>query len=410
MITLLLSSCQDKVVSDFTFIGYSPIYQSYDDMRGGIKSDDVQELKNPGKIYFYQNYLLVNEKMKGIHFFDNSNPAAPVQVAYINIPGNLDMVVKGNTLYADSYVDLVSIDISDLTSVRLLERTKDVFSYKVPYPGTEYDIGEVDPSKGVVVGFEVKEVSKREVQESNSTRWFFTSAEADVQFSGPSSPSSAQASSGIGGSTASLTMVGDYLYSVDHEMIKVFSLDGIQEVYDEETDYVLETIFPVDDKLFIGTTTGMLIYNLNDPESPNFVSVFVHAVSCDPVVVEGDYAYVTLRTGTRCGGWLNQLDILDISNLEEPTLLKTQSMTNPHGLGIDDTTLFICDGTAGLKIYDVDHGQNSETTLIYEYPDIVATDVIPLKQQELLILVSEEGIFQYDYSDLNNISLLSSIE
>ena len=200
------------------------------------------------------------------------------------------------------------------------------------------------------------------------------------------------------------------MYSVDQEDVKVFSLENVESIYTEKTDYVLETLFPVQDKLFIGTTTGMLIYDLSDPEKPNFISVFEHAVSCDPVVVEGDYAYVTLRTGTRCGGWLNQLDILDVSDLANPFLLNTRSMTNPHGLGIDNTTLFICDGTAGLKVYDVDHDNNSETTLIFEYPDIVATDVIPLKQQKLLILVSEEGIFQYDYSDLNNISLLSSIQ
>ena len=37
--------------------------------------------------------------------------------------------------------------------------------------------------------------------------------------------------------------------------------------------------------------------------------------SCDPVVVQGDYAFVTLRGGTECQGFSNQLDIIDISTL-----------------------------------------------------------------------------------------------
>ena len=64
-----------------------------------------------------------------------------------------------------------------------------------------------------------------------------------------------------------------------------------------------------------------------------------------PVVVEGDYAYVTLRTGSNCGGSLNQLDVVNIKNIEFPILEASYNFTNPHGLGIDNGTLFLCDGS-----------------------------------------------------------------
>jgi hypothetical protein len=39
-------------------------------------------------------------------------------------------VVKSNVLIADNGVDLVSIDISDLTQIRLVKRIQNVFSEK----------------------------------------------------------------------------------------------------------------------------------------------------------------------------------------------------------------------------------------------------------------------------------------
>src|SRR5690606_2577958 len=96
----------------------------------------------------------------------------------------------------------------------------------------------------------------------------------------------------------------------------------------------IETIFPYEDKLFIGARSGMHIYDLATPENPQKISTYSHINSCDPVVVSGDYAYVTLRSGTTCEGFSNQLEVLDISNLASPSLVKVYPMHNPHGLGV----------------------------------------------------------------------------
>ena len=45
--------------------------------------------------------------------------------------------------------------------------------------------------------------------------------------------------------------------------------------------------------------------------------------------------------------------------------------------------------------------------MVAHYKDINATDVIPFNN--LLMMIGEDGIFQYDYSDPKNIKLLSQI-
>ncbi|WP_051536213.1 hypothetical protein [Marinilabilia salmonicolor] len=151
----------------------------------------------------------------------------------------------------------------------------------------------------------------------------------------------------------------------------------------------------------------MFVYSLQDPSSPQFISQFRHASACDPVVVEGDYAYVTLRGGNLCGAIESQLEVIDISVIEYPELLETYPMTEPYGLGIENEVLFLCDGKAGLKIYYANDPYAIDENMIAHYKDIDAYDVIPLG--EVLLVIGEDGLYQYDYSSLEDIQRLSYI-
>jgi len=84
-----------------TYTIYTPIYQTLTDVRLNMKSNSAEEIKNPGKIYVLGNYIFLNELDKGIHVIDNRNPASPKNISFIDIPGNVDMAVTGNILYAD---------------------------------------------------------------------------------------------------------------------------------------------------------------------------------------------------------------------------------------------------------------------------------------------------------------------
>ncbi len=171
----------------------------------------------------------------------------------------------------------------------------------------------------------------------------------------------------------------------------------------------IETIFPYKDKIFLGTTTGVQIWDNKNPQKPTFLSRLDHARACDPVVVENDIAYVTLRSMnnfSRCGpAFSNQLDVIDVSNLASPKLLKSYQMENPYGLGIDNSKLFICEGTKGLKTFDA--SKSMDIKQLQHFKDMNAYDVIPLNNT--LMVIGKDGLYQYDYSNLNSLKLLSKI-
>jgi len=158
--TLMLQSCKDKHIETRTFTANVPIYKSYDQMRTEVGSKETQPLKNPGKIYVFGSYILVNEFHKGIHVINNQDPYNPQNIGFLNIPGNVDISVKGNILYADSYTDLVAIDISDPKNIKETKRVKDVLQYSVPKYDERYPLAKIDETRGVIAGWEIKEVTE----------------------------------------------------------------------------------------------------------------------------------------------------------------------------------------------------------------------------------------------------------
>lgn len=164
----------------------------------------------------------------------------------------------------------------------------------------------------------------------------------------------------------------------------------------------IETIFNRGNHLFLGSMRGMYIYDIASPATPQFVSEFQHGTACDPVVVDDNYAYITLRAGNTCGALDSSLQIVDITDLNNPELKKSYSMDGPYGLGIKDNLLFICDGSSGLKVYNKNDIENLE--LINHFKDINTYDVIPLDSH--LLMIGEDILYQYNYVD-QGINLLS---
>jgi len=174
-----------------------------------------------------------------------------------------------------------------------------------------------------------------------------------------------------------------------------------------EMSRMVETVFIDSTNLFIGTQTGMLIYDVSQPAVPVYTSEYNHFQSCDPVVVKDNLAYVTLRAGNRCGNWQNVMEVIDLKSIMSPVLMKSYPMSEPYGLGIDKKILFVCDGQAGLKIYNASDPLRIDLHMIKQYTNLKALDVIPYGN--VLIMIAEDGIYQYNYSDLLNILQLSKI-
>jgi hypothetical protein len=411
LLVFAISSCEDKITNREVFKANVPVYKSFEEIRSSVKIQTSEPLRKPGKIYMYGNYMFINELEKGIHVIDNSDAKAPENLVFISIPGNVDIAVRGNYLYADSYMDLLVFDISDISNIKQVKRIENAFPQFYPEFDQNCPIVDVDNTKGVIVAFETKEVTK-EIEQSNMWDWrnrgdFVAMAE----FSNSSKASSQMASvSGKGGSMARFIPYKSFLYILNNSQLIPFDISNPVEPVAKQSSWVWqgETVFINNDRLFIGTRTGMQIYDLTNPVQPVYISGLSHFYSCDPVVVEGDYAYSTLRGGTLCRTTLqSQLEVINIKDIKNPKLISTFSMVEPYGLGIEDKILFVCDGGAGLKVYDATDPATLGNKMIKSYSNIHAFDVIPFNKK--LLMIGNDGFYQYDFSDVQDIKLLSKI-
>lgn len=289
------------------------------------------------------------------------------------------------------------MDISEINAIKIVNRLENVLRDNVVWPVADiYEYEGVDYQNEVLVGWDVKTERKliSEVTSRFDDQIFLAEASNDSGV-------------GQGGSLARFKIVNDYLYAVDSHTINVFEISDLRNPRDLEDVYAgfdIETIFNRGDHLFLGSMRGMYIYDITTPDTPVFISEFQHGTACDPVVVDGDYAFVTLRGGNNCGATESGLFIVDISDINTPVLATTYAMDEPYGLGIKDNKLFVCDGKSGLKVYDKTDIGNLQS--LNHYENIVTFDVIPM--DETLIMIGDEILYQYTYSG-NNIELISSI-
>ncbi|MEQ9413319.1 MAG: hypothetical protein RIF39_05785 [Cyclobacteriaceae bacterium] len=407
----ILSACTDTCERTSTFVYYAPVYSTSAEIKDAVQLQDAAPLTTIGKIYFKDGMLYINDPGKGIHIIDNRNPAAPANQSFLAIPGNFDLAIRGNILYADSYVDLVAFDISNLSQINEVNRIERLFNN---YTTQGYM---VSSKQGVLTSWERKENVTVTVGECGIAYepwggfWF----EGGIAFNASSSINrnttvAPSTQNGIGGSMARFTLSDDHLYGLDGaniDVVDVSSTSNPKAVYEFALSWDIETLFPYEDKLFVGSQSGMYILDVSNPAQPTQISQYQHVRSCDPVVVEGAYAYVTLRSSSACQGFTNQLEVISLADLTNPSLIKTYPMTNPHGLGIDDGKLFICDGNDGLKIYDASDVTTISENQLAHYNTIQAFDIIPFNN--VAMVIGEDGLFQYDYSDISNIRLLSSL-
>ena len=393
--TIAFTGCmKDSITKTYTI--YTPIYKDRAEVLANIKSNAPQPIKEKGKIFLFGNYIFLNELNKGVHVINNSNPSAPVREAFIDIPGNVDIAVKGNTLYADLYTDLLAIDISNPLQSGLKKVVRNVF------PERQYSSNFRSDTTMVIVGWTTKDTTVNVVDEGNIVMW------DRVLFSAPASANTKASAPGIAGSMARFSIVNDYLYAVNTYMLQVLHIADPQDpakIASSSIGANIETIYPFKDKLFIGSSGGMFIYSIANPAAPVRQGQFIHARACDPVVADDNYAYVTLRAGTFCTGTNNQLDIVNVQNVLAPTLTRTYPMTNPHGLAKDGNLLFVCDGKDGLKVFDASNVLSIRQ--VKHIKDIETYDAIAWNNH--LILVASDGLYQYSYNTGGDLTLLSKI-
>lgn len=396
---LFLQGCL-KDSGKHTYTYYTPVVHTTADVRAAIKSDVAQPISNPGKIYVIGNIIFLAEQEKGIHIIDNSNPSNPVNKWFINIPGNEDMVVSGNILYADCYTDLMAIDISNLNNIHLKNYVANVYPERSYVNGYSVDSGKV-----------VTEWVRHDttVNISTSDNLVYYDVAPGAIYSPAIANSSSTTGTGVAGSMSKLAIIQNRLYSVSANTLYAFNItNSSSPSFLSQSNLHLgigsaETIYPFQDKLFIGSTAGMNIFSIDNPDQPKLLGTFSHATACDPVIADNTTAFVTLRSGTMCNSVKNELDVVDVTNVMSPSLIKSYSMSSPKGLAKDGNILFVCDDM--LKMYDATNTsalQLKKTFVINTPYDVICLNNIAL-------VTAADGLYQFDYSNPNDIKLLSKL-
>ena len=199
LILIFFVSCSNDDKYEYYDLA-TPVVLSFDELRKSVAILPPKEIKESGKIYIYKNYVFVNDKDKGIHIINNSNPEKPVKISFLKIHGNVDISVKNNFLYADSFIDLVVFDISDINNIKLVNRLKDVFPYYLSVPqNTEVDWQTLNTQNTVVVDW----VIKRERRAVNEDPMYYNDS-IDGTFSEMGN------TTGQGGSMARFKIVNSY--------------------------------------------------------------------------------------------------------------------------------------------------------------------------------------------------------
>lgn len=229
-------------------------------------------------------------------------------------------------------------------------------------------------------------------------------------YAGCEKDSNATSSADAGSSNGSLTRfitVGQYLYIVDNSSLQTYSLQQPQTPqFKASTDvgFNIETIFSYQDKLFIGSNTALYIYSLSAPEKPARlaqVSYFIRGR--DPAVARDSVAYSTLR-----GNFGGTLNVFNIKDPTQPFQVNALGLNSPHGLGLKDSALYVCNGASSLKVYNI--SKPFQPVEKYDLSSVNETFLDVIVQDKVLVCYIEGGICLLDISDIFKPVFISKIK
>jgi hypothetical protein len=225
---------------------------------------------------------------------------------------------------------------------------------------------------------------------------------------GASSASADAASAGQNGSLTRFIVVNNYLYTISNDALKVYNITSPSTpIYKsiQQVGFAIQTIFPYQDKLFIGSNNAMFIYSLANPEVPTKLAEVPYFVrGRDPIVAIDSIAYSTVRNEFGGGGVLNTFNI---KNINQPFNVRTIIMSSPYGLGLKDSALYVCEADSGLKVFNIvkpfvpalkRHIKFNET----------AYDVIV--KANILVCYIKGGVALFDITNVHSPVLISTVK
>lgn len=155
---LYLSGCRIDPPPPKETEGYAPVYGEKA-KASSISFQQPESIQNAGKIYVKGQLLYQVDNGKGIHVISIADPAHPERKGFIPIAGVQEISIRNNSLYTNTYNDLLVLDISSPTNITVTKTIENAFtlvSTAVPPESGYFEC--IDPSKGMVIGWTKKRI------------------------------------------------------------------------------------------------------------------------------------------------------------------------------------------------------------------------------------------------------------
>lgn len=406
-IPIVLASCtKDNATVSLTFKQGTAIYGDIEEIRSVELVSPPRLIENAGKLFIGENYILIGENGKGIHILDNTNPNSPVNIAFLQLPFTKEFFVDNDMIYAESHYDFIKISLLDINNPVLVDREEYAFAEAI------------ENEEGLaLVGFSYQVVTRSFKTDSEEAEALRDSYNLYYDFNNSLIPASSVPSSFIGsgrdikGTVNKIAVYSNHVYVLSNSKLHYFqdTPTDIMLIGSSDIGWDNETIYSEGTHLFIGTQWSMIVMDVSNPSAPIETSTYNHPNSCDPVLPVGDIAYLTLRTAdfTGCSGDENTLDVLDISDINNPEEITTIAMTSPYGMTLIGDLLYIGEGENGMSIFDASDRANpiliSTNTSIVAY-DVIEHPTIPNR----ILTTSDYGLSQYEVNTLTMETLFLS--
>ena len=406
-IVLIFTSCfddLDQCENTVTYTKATAIYENLDEVRATPLIGEAQEIENAGKIFVGEDFILIGEEGKGIHVYDNTVKSNPSNGLFLNIPQNREFFVDGTQIIAETQYDVIVIDIKNLSSPSIISRATNVIAEPI-----------VGPEGNHLVGFNYEEITEKLDCDTpitaNSVNFFDWRNDLIPPSTVPSS--FAGSSAGTVGTINRIATADDHVYIVSRDELYVLSNMGQLEFITKEriSGNGTETVYHDDGHLFIGQANGMVIMDISTPVSPRQVKRYNHEESCDPVLPNGDIAYITLRSEGDCPGDIDVLDVVQMG-LDNPgarvNAIQQIQMDSPYGMTIANGLLYVGEGRNGLKVFDIEDPRSPQ--LLMTNRDVQAYDVMLHPTLDILLIAGPDGLQQYETNSSLDLTFLSSVQ
>lgn len=409
LIGLTLSSCvKNKGEVSYSYNKAIAQYANIEEIRNQDLVQSSRPIQNISKVFYGTDVILIGEKNKGIHVIDNTNRNIPTKPAFLNLPYCNEFYVDGNFLYAETHYDIVKIDLTNKSNPTLVYRGNYAISNPI--------IGE---NGSVLIGFRYEFV--RETFQLNSPEELALRKANTIYFDynnqlipeGDVPPSFTSSNGKSKGTMSKMEIANHYLNLITGSSLLTYDISGntIVKTQQQQVGTDLETIYHENNKLYIGSKSSMIIMNNSNPSAPTKISEYTHEVSCDPVLPNGNIAYLTLRSvdSEGCNGTVNLLKVLNVTNPSSPTEITNVNLRSPYGMTISNGRLFVGEGQNGLTVLDITNP--TSPVEIHHSTAFKTFDVIKHPtDNDIILIISRNDIKQLQYnSSTGTIQELSSL-